>query len=50
MSEIAIISTREVLYNAPSQKFGKIKVTLKMYQKFETYKKITNEKPPINNN
>ena len=32
MSEIAIISTREVLYNAPSQKFGKIKVTLKMSQ------------------
>ena len=32
MKEIAIISTREVLYNAPSQKFGKIKVTLKMAQ------------------
>ena len=32
MSEIAIISTREVLYNAPSQKFGKIKVTLKISQ------------------
>ena len=32
MKEIAIISTREVLYNAPSQKFGKIKVTLKMSQ------------------
>ena len=32
MKEITIISTREVLYNAPSQKFGKIKVTLKMYQ------------------
>ena len=32
MSEISIISTREVLYNAPSQKFGKIKVTLKMSQ------------------
>ena len=29
MKEIAIISTREVLYNAPSQKFGKIKVTLR---------------------
>ena len=32
MSEIAIISTREVLYNAPSQKFGKIKVTLNASQ------------------
>ena len=32
MSEIAIISTREVIYNAPSQKLGKIKVTLKMSQ------------------
>ena len=32
MNEIAIISTRDVLYNAPSQKFGKIKVTLKMSQ------------------
>ena len=32
MKEIAIISTREVIYNAPSQKFGKIKVTLKMSQ------------------
>ena len=32
MKEISIISTREVIYNAPSQKFGKIKVTLKMSQ------------------
>ena len=32
MKEIAIISTREVIYNAPSQKLGKIKVTLKMSQ------------------
>ena len=32
MSEIAIISTREVLYYAPSQKFGKIKVTLNASQ------------------
>ena len=30
MKEIAIISTREVIYNAPLQKLGKIKVTLKM--------------------
>ena len=32
MKEIALISTREVIYNAPSQKLGKIKVTLKMSQ------------------
>ena len=32
MKEIAIISTREVIYNAPLQKLGKIKVTLKMSQ------------------
>ena len=32
MSEIAIIRTREVLYNAPSQKFGKIKATLNASQ------------------
>ena len=28
MKEIALISTREVIYNAPSQKLGKIKETI----------------------
>ena len=32
MSEIAIISTREVIYEPSMQKQGKIKVTLKLLQ------------------
>lgn len=37
MNEIAIISTREVLYSAPNQKFGKIKVTLKISQNLNSW-------------
>ena len=34
MSEIAIISTREVIYEPSLQKQGKIKVTLKVSQSY----------------
>jgi hypothetical protein len=37
MSEIAIISTREVIYESSLQKSGKIKVTLKISQNFGTW-------------
>ena len=37
MSEIAIISTREVIYEPSLQKKGKIKVTLKVSQNFGTW-------------
>jgi hypothetical protein len=35
--EIAIISTREVIYESSLQKLGKIKVTLKISQNFSTW-------------
>ena len=35
--EIAIISTREVIYESSLQKLGKIKVTLKISQNFGTW-------------
>ena len=37
MSEIAIISTREVIYEPSMQKQGKIKVTLKLLQGYDVW-------------